>query len=159
MKFAALLTLVVLLVTDPFKITKINNMKADAKKAFQAGDYQGAARKYQYLVDSLGIKEDEVLLNLAHAYFLQKDTANAFTRYQSLTQSAQKNISSKANNQLGLMTNQRGKAEEALGYFKQAIRADPSNNDARYNYEMLKKKLEASKKDDQKNNKGHSDRT
>ena len=39
------------------------------------------------------------------------------------------------------MTNQRGKPEEALNYFKQAIRALPANNDARYNYEMLKKYL------------------
>jgi hypothetical protein len=88
-------------------------------------------------------------LNLAHAQYLLKDTANAFSRYQSLTQSPKNEIASKANLHLGLMTNQKGKAEEALSYFKQAVRQDPANEEARYNYEMLKKKLEEQKKKDQ----------
>jgi tetratricopeptide (TPR) repeat protein len=152
MKFISVI-IVLVLFTDPFKISKINRVKAEAKKAFQSGDYKTAAEKYTFLVDSLDIQEDEVLLNLANAYYLQKDTANAFSKYQSLTQSINNEVASKANNQLGLMTNQRGKPEEALDYFKQAIRALPANNDARYNYEMLKKKLDAKNKEDQKNNK------
>jgi len=44
------------------------------------------------------------------------------------------------------------KFEEALANFKQALKADPSNEDARYNYEMVKKKLAEQKKkeEDQK---------
>src|SRR5687768_7175775 len=99
MKFVWLV-LVVLLVNDPAKISRINNAKADAKDAFQSGDYKTAVEKYTYLVDSLGVNEDEVLLNLAHARYLLKDTANAITQYQSLTQSANRQISSKANSQL-----------------------------------------------------------
>lgn len=151
MKFSFLL-IVLLIATDPMKISRINAIKSEAKKAFQSGDYKLAASKYALLADSLGVKEDEILMNLAHAYYLQKDTANAFTRYQSLTQSVSNEIASKAGNQLGLMLNQRGKPEEALAYFKQALKNDPRNNEARYNYEMVKKKLDASNKDDQKNN-------
>ncbi|HWC53723.1 MAG TPA: hypothetical protein VG676_09080 [Chitinophagaceae bacterium] len=152
MKFVGLI-IVLLLITDPLKISKINRAKAEAKKAFQSGDYKTAAEKYNFLIDSMDVQEEAVLLNLANAYYLQNDTANAFTRYQSLTQSTNNEIASKANNQLGLMTNQRGKPDEALDYFKQSIRAHPANNDARYNYEMLKKKLDKKKKEDQKNNK------
>lgn len=152
MKYA-LVILFALLINDPVKISRINSAKADAKKAFQSGDYKTAAEKYTYLVDSLGVKEDEVLLNRAHAYYLMKDTANAATQYQPLTQSASKEISSKANQQLGLIANRQGKAEEALNYFKQAVKADPTNNDARYNYEMLKKKLDEKKKQEQQQNK------
>jgi len=156
MKYAIIMILG-LMITDPLKISRINSLKSEAKKAFQSGDYKGAAEKYTYLADSLGIKEDEVLLNLAHAYYLQKDTANAFTKYQPLAQSIKGEIASKANNQMGLITNLRGKSEEALSYFKQAIKGDPSNEDARYNYEMLKKKLDAKKKEDEKNNKDKKD--
>jgi Ca-activated chloride channel homolog len=143
--------LLTMLINDPVKISRINSAKAEAKKAFQAGDYKTAAEKYTYLVDSLGVKEDEVLLNLAHAYYLMKDTANAANKYQPLAQSVTKEVSSKANQQLGLISNRQGKAEEALNYFKQAVKADPTNNDARYNYEMLKKKLDEQKKQEQQN--------
>ena len=138
-----------LILNDPVKINKINSAKTEAKKAFQAGDYKTAVAKYHYLIDSLGVKEDEVMLNLAHAYYLQKDTANALSQYQPLAQSAKKEISSKANLQLGLMANQKGKSEEALSNFKKAVKEDPTNEDARYNYEMLKKKLDEQKKKEQ----------
>ncbi len=36
--------------------------------------------------------------------------------------------------------------EEALNHFKEAIKADRDNIDARYNYEMLKRKLDQEKK-------------
>src|SRR5690606_4174329 len=58
-------------------------------------------------------------------------------------------IRSKALQQLGNMANQQGRAEEALNLFKQAIKAAPTNDDARYNYEMLKKKLDEQKQQDQ----------
>jgi Ca-activated chloride channel family protein len=152
MKFIWIL-MVALLITDPIKVNKINSAKKAAKNAFQAGDYQTAVATYKYLIDSLDVKEDEVLLNLAHAQYLLKDTANAFSRYQSLSQSPKNEIASKSNLHLGLMTNQKGKAEEALSYFKQAVRQDPTNEEARYNYEMLKKKLDEQKKKDQQQQK------
>lgn len=140
-------------VEDPLKISRINSIKSQAKKAFQSGDYAQAAAKYSFLVDSMGVTEDEVMLNLAHAYYLQKDTARAFPKYQALAESQKAQISSKANNQLALMLNQRGKSEEALQRLKQAVRSDPANEEARYNYEMLKKKLDAKKQEQQQKDK------
>jgi tetratricopeptide (TPR) repeat protein len=135
---------------DPATVRKINAAKSRAEEAFKGGDYKSAINEYKYLVDSLGVQEDEVRLNLANAYYLAKDTANAFTSYQSLTTSENSRILSRANQQLGILANQRGKFEEALSYFKQAIKADPSNDEARFNYEMLKKKLDEKKKQDEK---------
>jgi tetratricopeptide (TPR) repeat protein len=147
-----LVTIAVLLVSlvDPVTIKKINTAKSQAEDAFKSGDYQSAIRHYKYLVDSLGVTEDEVLINLANAYYLQKDTANAFNNYQSVATSPKNDIRSKANQQLGIMANQQGRAAEALNYFKQAIKAEPTNDDARYNYEMLKKKLDEQKKQEDK---------
>lgn len=156
MKYAFVIILAVL-ATDPFKIRKINNAKSEAKDAFQSGDYAKAAQTYAYLIDSLGVKEDELILNRAHALYLMKDTANAMVNYQSLLQSPQEQIASKAGNQLGLILNRQGKPDEALSYFKQALRADPSNETARYNYEMLKKKLDQKKKQDQQKDQNKND--
>jgi tetratricopeptide (TPR) repeat protein len=154
MKFVVMLTILsALFANDPLKTTKINRAKSQAKTAFNSGDYKTAIQKYRFLIDSMGVKEDPVYLNLAHAYYLAKDTANAFSLYQQLSASSEKGVNSKANQQLGVMTNMRGKAEEALNYFKQAIKSDPLNEDARYNYEMLKKKLDEKKQQDEQKKK------
>jgi hypothetical protein len=153
MKLAALILLASLFANDPLRISKINKAKSQAKEAFNSGDYKTAIEKYRLLIDSLGVKEEALTLNLANAYYLANDTASAFPMYQQLTESIDKTITSKANQQLGVMTNKRGKPEEALNYFKQAVKSDPFNEDARYDYEMLKKKLDEKNKKDQEQKK------
>lgn len=136
---------------DPGKIGQINKLKSEAKAAFMAGDFKSAIAKYKFLVDSLGVKEDEVEMNLANAYFKTQDTLNAFNSYLPVTESGNPRLKSIANQQLGVLSNRQGKFEEALNYFKQALKSAPTNEDARYNYEMVKKKLEEKKKQEQQN--------
>jgi hypothetical protein len=152
MKYLLISIIAFALVNDPLKIGKINSAKAEARKAYTSGDYKTAIAKYRYLIDSLNVAEDEIMLNLANAYYLSKDTAQAFTSYQSLIGSTKNEVRSKAQQQLGMMNYKRGKHEEALSNFKQAIKADPANGAARYDYEMLKKKLDEKKKKEEKEN-------
>ena len=149
MKGLVTIVFLLALLIDPTKIGKINALKSEARKAFISGDFKTAVEKYRFLVDSLHVQEDEVLLNLANAYFQLNDTANAVNQYQSLTQSPKNQLRSRAEQQLGVMANRQGKFEEALNHFKQAIKSDQTNEDARYNYEMVKKKLEEEKKKQQ----------
>jgi Ca-activated chloride channel family protein len=145
---------------DPLKINKVNRAKSEAKKAYIAADYKTAIAKCKFLIDSLGVNDDEIRLNLANAYYHENDTTNANPLYQSLTGSEKNMIRSKAYQQLGVMNTRKGKAEEALKQFKQAVKADPENEDARYNYEMLKKKLDKqnqNQKQDQKDKKDKKD--
>lgn len=142
-----------LLMVDPGDIGKINSAKAAAKKAYTAGDYKTAIEKYTFLIDSLGVHEDEMQMNLANSYFLTNDTTNAMGAFQPLTVSSNPKLKSVANQQLGVLSNRQGKFEEALNYFKQALKSDPTNDDARFNYEMVKKKLEEQKKKEQEQNK------
>ena len=143
---------------DPGDIGKINSTKADAKKAYLAGDYKTAVEKYTYLVDSAGVREDEVMMNLANSYFHLNDTSSAVSAFQPLTMSNNPRLKSIANQQLGVLSNRKGNFEEALNYFKQALRANPGNDDARFNYEMVKKKLEEQKKNEQKNQDKNKDK-
>lgn len=149
MKLALASLLILLFAVDPAKIGKINTAKSSARKAYVAGDYKKAVQQYRYLIDSLAIDEDEVRLNLANSYFQLNDTTNAATTYQTLTGSVKPDIRSKAQQQLGIINHRQGKLDEALNNFKQAIKADANNMDARYNYEMLKKKLDEQKKQEQ----------
>jgi len=141
--------LLALLAVDPGDIGKVNAAKSEAKKAYLAGDYKAAAVKYQYLVDSAGVTEDEVLMNLANSYFNLNDTTQALGSYQRVTQSTNNNLKSRAFQQMGVLNNREGKFEEALASLKLALKADPTNDDARFNYEMIKKKLEEEKKKQQ----------
>ncbi len=151
MKWLAIFLFSVILSIDPSKISKINSLKSEAKKAYLAGEMKTAIEKYKFLVDSLHVDEEEVAMNLANAFFNVNDTASALNRYQPLSVSGNSKIKSWANQQMGVVANRQGKFEEALNYFKQAMKAEPNNEQARYNYEMVKKKLEEKKKQEQQN--------
>jgi Ca-activated chloride channel family protein len=151
MKWLALFLFATILSIDPSKISKINKLKSEAKKAYLAGDMKTAIEKYKLLVDSLHVDEQEVAMNLANAFFNVNDTSSAISRYQPLSVSSDSKIKSWANLQMGVVANRQGKFEEALNYFKQAMKAEPNNEQARYNYEMVKKKLEEKKKQEQQN--------
>jgi tetratricopeptide (TPR) repeat protein len=153
MKFMMWLVLLVAIAIDPGKIGTTNSLKSEAKEAYAKKDFAKAIEKYRYLIDSLNVNEEEVKLNLANAYFESNDTLNSFQSYQPLTLSSNNKIKSIAEQQLGVLANRQGKFEEALAHFKQSLKADPSNNDARYNYEMVKKKLEEQKKKEEEQKK------
>ena len=160
-----LAALLAALLIDPGKIARENRAKSEAREAYTSGDYKKALEKYKYLADSLGVREDEVLLNLGHTYFQINDTTNALSTYQSLVGSMNVAVRSKASQQLGILHHRQGKMEVALADFKAAVKADAANIDGfahdiggrsklvtRYNYEMLKRKLDEKKKEDEKKN-------
>jgi len=140
--------------TDPVtKIAKANKAKDEAEKAFRAGEYEKAIEHYSYLLDSLNYDNDAAVLNRAHSYFNLKDTLKAYEAYRTASMSANKEIKSTAFNQLGHLSEQQKQNKEALDFYKEALKANPYNKEARYNYELLKKKLEEQEKnkDQQKN--------
>ena len=153
MKYLLLIFLAV--IVDPTRIGKINTAKNKAKEHFQRGEYQMATTEYRTLIDSMGVKEDELTINLAHSYFHLNDTVQAQNTYLSLVTSLDKQLKSVSFQQLGVMANRMGKAEQALDYFRNALKANTYNEDARYNYEMLKKKLEKQKQQQEQEKKNN----
>lgn len=136
----------VLLALDPIgkldRVAKQNALKKEAKAAFMEEDFKTAIEKYSYLHDSLNVRDDNILLNLATAQYKVADQAGALSNYQKLTASADKNIRSVAYQQLGIMNNTPQQQQKALDYFKKALKANPANEEARYNYELLKKLMQ-----------------
>jgi tetratricopeptide (TPR) repeat protein len=141
--------LLALISNDPREIAKVNALKRAAEEAFLAGNYDQAISNYITLADSMSIDEDEIKLNLAHAYYNLKDTASAKSHYNNLSSSDNNKLKSVAYQQLGVMNKDRGKLEEALQQLKSSIKADPTNQEARYNYEVVKKLLEEQQKQEQ----------
>ena len=149
MKFLFTIFLILTSYTDLDKIARQNELKKEAKEAYNRGDYQKALSTYRVLTDSMSVHDDNISLNMANAYYQLKDSANAVNTYNTLISSNNEVVKSVANQQLGIIANKANKQEEALQYFKNAIKADPKNKDARYNYEMLKKALEKKKEEEE----------
>ena len=136
--FLALLFLITP-INDLNKVAKANEHKKAAREAYLAEDYTTAAYHYQYLKDSMNIEDENILINLANSLYKLQDTTAAQNLYNNLLDEASPNIKSQAHQQLGLMDFNSKNYEEALSHFKNALRSDPTNEDARYNYELLKK--------------------
>jgi Ca-activated chloride channel family protein len=130
-------------------IARVNKLKKEAESAFLAGDYGKASEAYTYLTDSLGLNEDEVFMNLGHSFFRQGDSASAFSQYQRLVTSPNKALKSSALNQMGIISNKPGDRASALNYFKEALKANPASEEARYNYQLVKRQIDEEKEQNQ----------
>lgn len=146
-------------VKDLNKVAETNALKKEAKEAYAAGDFDKAIENYEKLTQELGITDENIMLNLGNAYYKKGASEQAASLYQNLIQSENNSIRSAANNQMGILSNQQQKKEEAINYFKEALKANPSNEAARFNYSKLKKEQEEnqqnqdSKDDKNKDNK------
>lgn len=150
MRMLVLVILMSLSFSDINKIARVNEMKRQAEEAMKSEDYQSAISSFRILTDSLGVVEDPVLLNLANAYFYQNDTTNAAQYYSRVLGSENDELRSLAYQQMGVINQMKNNMNEALNDFKNALKSNPENEDARYNYELLKKLLD--EQEQQQNN-------
>jgi tetratricopeptide (TPR) repeat protein len=142
MRLVVLVLLMSLFPSDINKIAKVNRLKRVAEEAYKNGEYETAISSFRILTDSLGVNEDPILLNLGNAYFQQKDTTSAAQYYSRVLSSDDTNLRSLAYQQMGVINKQQNKLKEALSDFKASLKSNPNNEDARYNYELLKKILD-----------------
>ena len=122
------------------RIAKTNRLKKEAQSAFLNQEYDVAVARYSYLIDSMKISDEAMLINLANALYRNDSISKAGERYnQLLGMATDKMIVGAAQNQAGLIDAREQKYDEAIEHFKDALRADPDNEQARYNYELLMK--------------------
>lgn len=152
-------------------IATINTLKKDAATAFKSKDYSKAITNYTILIDSFKVSSPSISLNLAHSYYLIDSTSLAKTTYTTVTSTSSKPHVSIAFQQLGKLIVQESKIEltkasyanttpeqistlkASLSHFKNALKNNPLNQDARYNYEAISKWLKnmpEEKKEEQK---------
>ncbi len=124
------------------KISLVNEHSQKAAEAFKKGNFAAAIKSYEYLVYETGDKDPRILLNLAHAYRLNNQAEKAATAYQKCTSVPEARLRSVAWEQLGTLETKIQNYREALTYYKRALVANPQNEQARYNYELLKKYLQ-----------------
>jgi len=136
-------------------IATVNRLKKEAEQAYKNGDYSTAIAHYQTLLDSLNVQDENIRLNLAHSLIQAGDTISAQRNYSSLVRSSNKNVKSVAYQQMGVIASDQQQYEDALNIFKESLKADPTNEEARYNYELVKELLK--KQQEQQQNQQNQD--
>ncbi len=122
-------------------VSQRNALKIDAGTAFYKRNYTLAAQKYEELANVSYNLEPEARLNLAHSYFKINDTLKALTEYKKLVRLNDATIATNAMIQVGVIETMKGDSIGALELFKIALQNDNENKVARYNFELLRKKL------------------
>lgn len=146
------------LIGDISKIANTNRVKREAEEAFMQENYQKSAQLYNQLIDEMGDNNEHAILNLGHSYFRMGNTNRASLAYFRLIASPDTALKSVAFQQMGVIAYQGEDLQQALSHFKDALRANPKNDNARYNYELVKKLLKNQPiKPDNKNSKGGKD--
>ncbi len=136
--------LLFLLVINPITyIYEVNQLQSEASQAYNNKNFYKTIRHYETLMNDLKIEHAGVYLNLAHAYLSLKDAEKATFYYLQASKNAEQMLRSKALNQLGFLAMLDHKYYEAKDYFQQALMQDPQNDTARFNLELLLKKIKA----------------
>jgi Flp pilus assembly protein TadD len=122
-------------------VSERNRLKIEAGTAFMKKNYVLAREKYQNLANISFNLEPEARLNMAHSYFYTQDTARALLEYKRLLKVSDEKIFTGALIQIGVINAMQKDSMTAMQLFKEALQKNPDNQTARYNYELLKKRL------------------
>lgn len=120
------------------KIHRANTLKKQAAEAYSTHFYSDAIIYYDELLTKYEPDSDHIKINLAHSYYRSQDYNNAGKLYTELTIGTETGIRSTALCQLGIIQHRTKHYKLALFYFKEALRVNPANKTAAFNYEFLK---------------------
>ena len=110
------------------------------KKAYEEGHYDEARVYYEHVLNNRK-KDNGAQFGLGVTAYQQKDMETAARALNNAMNSDDKSLASKAMYNLGNMFRDQQKMEESLALYRKAIELDPTDEDAKVNYELLKQVL------------------
>ncbi len=119
-----------------------NNRARQANRAFQEGDFEQAELLYREILER-DPESPRILFNLGNALAYQgkfEESIEAFQQYQELVSDPAAHAPAEYN--MGYLYGIDGNIREALRHFHDAIDMDPSDEDAKFNYELLRRRLQ-----------------
>ena len=111
------------------------------KKAYEEGYYDEARVYYEHVLKNRK-KDNGAQYGLGVTAYQQKDMETAARALNNAMNSDDKSLASKAMYNLGNMFRDQQKMEESLALYRKAIELDPTDEDAKVNYELLKQVLQ-----------------
>ncbi|MEM9987543.1 MAG: tetratricopeptide repeat protein, partial [Bacteroidota bacterium] len=109
---------------------------------FDAGQFQSSAETFTYGISQHPELQQALRYNIAQAYLRLDSLSQAQTFFeQAFAAPNQPELASHASNHLGVILVRKGQYAPALEYFRRALILDANNEQARYNYELLSKRM------------------
>lgn len=150
------LILWMLSLTVPMLAQSEKRLVRQGNKLYQQGEFEKAAAIFQQATDKNPVNE-KAGFNLGNALYQQKDYENATQKFKRIAEmSNDKQRESRAlynagNSLMGLES-----FSESIPLFKQALRLNPNDEDARYNLAYARRMLQQ-QQDQQNNQQGNDD--
>ena len=119
---------------EPFEVTAV--------KLWKEKKYKEAREYFEKALESRADQSNVMSFNLGQCLNQLDSVILADESFNRAEDAPDKKVSSMAYNNRGVFKVNDKKLEESLEFFKDALRKDPSNEEARYNYELIKKYLE-----------------
>ena len=111
------------------------------KSAYNDQRY-GDAKKYYQDILSKRKNDNAAKFGLGVTAYKQKDIKTALRSLNTAKNSEDSKLASKAYYNLGNMLREQNKMDESLAFYKKAIELDPSDQDAKINFELLKQSIQ-----------------
>lgn len=115
---------------------------SQGKEAFDQGEFGKAATHYSLAVEEYEGNAPYLFYNLGLCYTALDSQSAARDFFSRVDRQGFEDVTSHALNNLGVLEARNKKLKEALAQFQEALRKDPKNETARYNYELIKHMLE-----------------
>lgn len=123
--------------------------------AFKSGDMATAEKAYRQVLKE-NPRNARAAFNLGDVYLSNKDAQNALKYYSSAAKlEKSKVVRAMAYHNMGYIHQVSKNYDRAIGYYKEALRNNPEDNDTRYNLVLCqkqKKQEDQNKQNNQKNN-------
>ena len=120
------------------------------KSAYNDQRY-GDAKKYYQDILSKRKNDNAAKFGLGVTAYKQKDIGTALSSLNTAKNSEDSKLASKAYYNLGNMLREQNKMDESLAFYKKAIELDPSDQDAKINFELLKQAIQEQQAQEQQN--------
>jgi tetratricopeptide (TPR) repeat protein len=115
---------------------------SEAERLYQAGQYQGSVRAYLLSLHQHPEQRDNIRFNLAQAYLRMDSLNQALLLFEQVISPDDPHLASLAANNAAVVRLRQGRYPEALEGFRRSLVFDDQNEIARYNFELLSKRMQ-----------------
>lgn len=145
-----LLAILVLIPSSWTRVSRLNAAIEEAEESYSKTEYEQSIEKHLVLIENFQYASSELDFDLGLSYHYAEKPDEASSSYDKASISSNKMLSSFAFNQSGVLLGNKQEYEAALNKFQSALIKDPTNEVARYNYEMLARWMQ---RDEERKNK------
>jgi tetratricopeptide (TPR) repeat protein len=133
-----ILILTVLAIGGPLNESTLS----EAQRLYQAGQYQASANAYLLSLSQHPDMSSQIRFNLGQAYLRMDSIEQALMLFDQVSDPRERKIASQAANNAAVIRVRQGNYPEALQGFRRALVFNDQNETARYNFELLSKRMQ-----------------